>query len=290
MPRRAPPAPPPPRALPGVRALLGPPRRGAPALPSGPASAHARASAPLGHRSPRHRNRRGTTRADAGPQGPRSSRTQTSRTHPAHSAWRAPSCCRRRARVRARGRGPLPQLSCLGPPRTGRTTFSGSSSSLSTHRVPIGFQPALSLDDRPSRAGEPRPDLARVHRSCETQGPADRAATFGTVQALRLRVQPGAAPGSRAAFVDHGYGMLPGDACRARDHHADQGGPQVSHSASHARPYRAVRLRHGGIVGRSGVSGHGPGDHSTPRRTDRLHRPTASRPRTPRRPLAGCPA
>ena len=67
------------------------------------------------------------------------SRRRTSRTLRARSASPSRSCCRVQALSRARGRGLLPQLSCLGPSRGREDRLSGACSSQGAHRVPIGF-------------------------------------------------------------------------------------------------------------------------------------------------------
>jgi hypothetical protein len=83
----------------------------------------------------------GRRRAACGRLALRWSTTPTSRTHRARPAWPSRPCCRRRAPLRARRRGPLPQLSLSRSARTGWTVASACSS-LGAHRVPIGFQPA----------------------------------------------------------------------------------------------------------------------------------------------------
>ena len=97
------------------------------------------------------------------------------------------------------------------PPRTGVGASRGSSS-LGTHRVPIGFLPAFAIDHSPTRAGEgvpvePPAHRGRVERRTGAQCPPEGAPPLSQGEASRIRVDPGAAPGPCGPGIDLKHGV-----------------------------------------------------------------------------------
>lgn len=91
-----------------------------------------------------------------------------------------------------------------------------------------------------------------------TQGPRERPAAFGGVQAGRIGMQPGTSTGQPATGIGDG-------GCGSADlghDHSDQDGPVAAPSASHARSYRP--LEEPDVVNGSGLHVTRPGQSSAP--------------------------
>ena len=122
---------------------------------------------------------------------------------------------------------------------------SRGSSSLGTHRVPIGFLPAFAIGGPLTRSGsgdlavvdtspfqEPA-DPDHIQWSADTQGPRSGASSLSEGEALRIRVDPGTAPGSDGPGVDV-------ELTTRRQHEAQELRPRGSSTAADAGALRHV--------------------------------------------------
>src|SRR5690625_201866 len=139
------------------------------------------------------------------PRALQSSKTVTLQIHRGRSALRARPCSRLRARARVRRRGPsLPQLSCLGPPKQGRT-IAIACSSLGTHRGSIGFSSRFlvrltelfQLGNAP-----PLHQASRIDRARFAQRAIEGTALDGVVYAVLIWMEPCSTPGQPALFIN----------------------------------------------------------------------------------------